>query len=191
MTLLDDLLADLDAETTQLQRVVDDAGDDGWTTATPAPGWTVATQVAHLVWTDEVAVVAATDQVAWDAVVLQAIDDPEGFVDAGAHELARIPRDACTTARWWPAPSPPQRAARLPRGPEDAVVRAADVARVDGDRAVHGDLGARPRRPRRARRRARAVTDRIKHVAHLGVRTRGYAFVTHGLDAARRGVRVS
>ena len=44
-------------------------------------------------------------------------------------------------------------------------------AGVDGDGAADGDLGARPGRRRRARRPPRS-TDRLRHVAHIGVRTR-------------------
>jgi uncharacterized protein (TIGR03084 family) len=33
-------------------------------------------------------------------------------------------------------------------------------------------------------------TDRLKHVAHLGVRTRGFAFAVHGLDAPAEEFRV-
>ena len=86
--LLQGLLDDLTAEGDQLRATVERLGPDGWTRPTPAPGWTVATQVAHLLWTDEVAVVAAHShespeaKQAWDDVVLAAINDPMGYVDA-------------------------------------------------------------------------------------------------------------
>ena len=35
------------------------------------------------------------------------------------------------------------------------------------------------------------VTDRIRHVAHLGVRTRNFAFSVHGLDAPAEEFRIS
>jgi uncharacterized protein (TIGR03084 family) len=44
---------------------------------------------------------------------------------------------------------------------------------------VHAALGAEPE-----------VSDRIRHVAHLGVRTRGFAFSVHGLDAPTEEFRV-
>ena len=70
------------------------------------------------------------------------------------------------------------------------MVRTADVANLDGDRAVHGDLGARARRVRRSISTPSTgsgtgepePTDRIKHVAHLGVRTRGYSFAQNELE---------
>ena len=78
---------------------------------TPAEGWDVATSVAHLAWTDEVAVLAATDKAAWDDVVLQAMADPDGFVDAEA--LAAGARAAAGAARRWRVgPASPGRGAR-------------------------------------------------------------------------------
>src|SRR5689334_13532484 len=82
--LLDQVLQDLAAEGAALDELVAPLDDSGWRTPTPAAGWDIATQVVHLAWTDEVAVFAATDKVAWDDVVLKAIADPEGFVDAEA-----------------------------------------------------------------------------------------------------------
>ena len=88
---LTQVLADLEAEGDRLERLVaglDESVDGGWRTPTPAPGWDVATQVAHLAWTDEVAVLAATDKAAWDAVVLQALENPDAYVDVAARGIA-------------------------------------------------------------------------------------------------------
>ena len=107
-SLLDDLLADLTAEGDALRAVVTGLEPDAWRTSTPAPGWTVAHQVAHLAWTDEQAVLAArtTDaerwpegKADWDAVVTAALADVDGFVDAGAEELAALPIEELL-ARW-------------------------------------------------------------------------------------------
>src|SRR5262249_46435731 len=92
--LLQGLLDDLEAEGDQVAATVDRLGVEGWENQTPAPDWTVATQVVHLMWTDEVAVLAARShespeaKQAWDDVVLEAIEDPTGYVDVAAFELA-------------------------------------------------------------------------------------------------------
>ena len=95
--LLDGVLADLAAESERLDALVAPLPEEGWRTPTPAAGWDVATQVAHLAWTDEVAVAAATDKQAWDAYVMDAIGDPEGFVeelvDFGISHAARTRKD--------------------------------------------------------------------------------------------------
>ena len=91
------MLADLAAEGERLDELVAGLDEAGWRTPTPAAGWDVATQVAHLAWTDEAALAAATDKVAWDALVLEAIADPEGCVDKAA--LAR--RSGAARASCW------------------------------------------------------------------------------------------
>ncbi len=179
--LLGGLLADLTAEGDQLRATVDRLGTDGWTAPTPAPGWTVATQVVHLMWTDEVAVLAAQShespeaKQAWDDVVLAAINDPTGYVDEAAFELAALPRDEALER--WSAGRSALRAAlvELPEGqrmpwfgpPMSAASMATARFMETWAHAldVYDAAGARP-----------APTDRIKHVAHLGVRTRNYAY---------------
>lgn len=182
MTLLDDLLADLRTEGDLLWNAVAGLDEAGWATPTPATGWTVATQVAHLLWTDEVAVVAATDREGWDALVAVALQDPEGYVDAGAHEVARLAPTALL-ARWgaardalgaalrdFPAGErmpwfgPPMSAASM------ATARFMETWAHSLD--VHEALGLEPER-----------TDRVRHVVHLGVRTRRFAYSVHGQEA--------
>jgi uncharacterized protein (TIGR03084 family) len=185
---LTQVLADLAAEGDRLDALVNELDDAGWRTPTPAPGWDVATQVAHLAWTDDVALRAATDKVAWDAVVLDAIADPDGFVDREALAIARSEADLL--GRWRVARSALRDAlAAYPHGqkmpwfgpPMSATSMA--TARLMETWAhsldVHEALGA-----------AVEDTDRIRHVAHLGVRTRNFAFGVHGLDAPTEEFRI-
>jgi len=71
LSALETVLADLRAESEQLDSLVDGLDPDGWARPTPADGWDVAHQIAHLAWTDESAVKAATDLAAWDEIVLR------------------------------------------------------------------------------------------------------------------------
>lgn len=185
MSLLDDLLTDLTAEGDQLWAAVAGLDSDGWATPTPAAGWTVATQIAHLLWTDEVAVLAAGARTpegkeAWDAIVLQAIADPMGYVDAGAIEIARLSPEALL-ARWGKARDGLRAALRdypsgekmpwfgPPMSPASmATARFMETWAHALD--VYDALGTTPE-----------PTDRIRHVAHLGVRTRNFAFSVHDL----------
>jgi uncharacterized protein (TIGR03084 family) len=201
--LFETVLADLTAEGDQLRTAVadlDGSDDGGWTTPVPAEGWTIATTVAHLLWTDEVAVLAARAAIpegkeAWDEVVLQAIADPNGYVDTAAFELAQLPPSELL-ARWdagrvalgsalrevpdgqkmpWfgPPMSPTSMAtARF----METWAHALDVY----DALV--SAGAIAERP--------AVTDRIKQVAHLGVRTRNYSFAQQQLEPPAEEFRI-
>ena len=184
---LTQVLTDLAAEGDRLDALVADLDDGGWHMPTPAPGWDVATQVAHLAWTDEAALKAATDKAAWDAVVLDAIADPAGFVDQQALAIAQVP-DLLT--RWrrsrtnlhsalaahpqgekMPWFGPPMSATSM------ATARLMETWAHSLD--VHEALGAPVE-----------DTDRIRHIAHLGVRTRNFAFGVHGLDAPTEEFRI-
>ncbi len=190
--LLEGLLADLDAETAALRAVVADLPDSeqaGWRTPTPAPGWTVAHQVAHLAWTDRAAVLAATDEAQWDELVLRAIDDPTGFVDRSAADLAAHP-PADVLALWDAARADLAAALRgLPAGQKmpwfGPPMSAASMATARFmETWAHGlDI-------RDALGVTTEPTDRVRHVAHLGVRTRGFAHATHGEEAPTEEVRL-
>jgi len=172
---LDELVAPLDAE--------------GWRTPTPAEGWDVAHQIAHLAWTDETAVKAATDKEAWDAVVLDAIQDPEGFVDSEATRLAALD-PAALLARWRTSRarladtllSLPE-GTKLPWfGPPMSATSMATARYMET--WAHGldvaeALGATP-----------PPSDRIRHLVHLGVRTRNFAFSVHEMEAPAEEFRV-
>ena len=184
---LTQVLADLAAEGGRLDALVAGLDDDGWHTPTPAPGWDVATQVAHLLWTDEVALKAATDKAAWDEVVLGAIADPEGFVDEQAYALARQPDllerwrrtrtelravlEAYPQGEKMPWFGPPMSATSM------ATARLMETWAHSLD--VHEGLGAPV-----------DDTDRIRHIAHLGVRTRNFAHQLHGLDVPTEEFRI-
>ena len=184
---LTQVLTDLAAEGDRLDALVTGLDVAGWHTPTPAPGWDVATQVAHLAWTDDVALRAATDKDAWDVVVLGAIADPEGFVDAQARVLAQdeglVPRwrqgrralhaalAAYPQGQKMPWFGPPMSATSM------ATARLMETWAHSLD--VHEGLGAPVE-----------DTDRIRHVAHLGVRTRNFAFSVHGLDAPAEEFRI-
>jgi uncharacterized protein (TIGR03084 family) len=188
-SLLDGVLTDLATECDRLDALVADLSDEEWRAPTPAKGWDIATTIAHLAWTDEVAVIAATDKAAWDALVLEAIADPTGFVDREALAAGRV-APAELLERW--------RAAR-PRlaevltgyrdgekmpwfGPPMSPTSMATARFMET--WAHGldvaeTLGVRVE-----------PNDRVRHVVHLGVRTRTFAFVNNGLDAPSAEVRV-
>jgi uncharacterized protein (TIGR03084 family) len=145
--------------------------------------------VVHLAWTDEVAVLAATDKTAWDAVVLQAIADPEGFVDAEALAGAKAEPEEIL-ARWRRARPALQEALRgYPAGEKmpwfgppmspASMATARFMETWAHSQDVAEALGAVPE-----------PTDRIRHVAHLGVRTRDYAYSVHGLEPPAEQFRV-
>jgi uncharacterized protein (TIGR03084 family) len=170
--LLDDLLAEgasLDAMVAEL---------DDWSVPTPAEGWTIAHQIAHLTWTDDASIQAVSDTDGFQAQLALAMKNPTGFVDAGAFEIAADPdllsrwrtsRSALAAAlaavppgtklQWFGPPMSPMSmaTARL----METWAHGQDVADA---------LGVE-----------RAPSARLRHVAHISVRTRDFAYQIRGL----------
>ena len=172
---LDDVLAALTAEGDELSDLVEPLAH--WSLPTPAEGWTVAHQIGHLAWTDDVSRIAATDAAAFDGVLAAAVQDPTGYVDNASAQWAARPDLRAA----WPAgrTALAQALAAVPAGvrlpwfgpPMSATSMA--TARLM-ETWAHGQdvadaLGV-----------IRAPTDRIRHVAHIGVRTRDFAYTIHG-----------
>jgi len=174
------VVADLRAESDDLDALVAELPASRWSIDTPAQGWTIAHQIAHLLWTDQVALLAVTDEAAFAGVVADAAQNPTGFVDAAAEDLAqtapaqlladwRATRAALHEAlpvvedgRKLPWFGPPMSAASM------ATARLMETWAHGLD--VADALGV-----------TRAPTARLRSIAHIGVRTRDFAYTVHGL----------
>ncbi|RYJ01787.1 MAG: wyosine base formation domain-containing protein, partial [Actinomycetales bacterium] len=88
------VLADLAAESQQLDGWVSGLSDDDWTTVTTPEGWTVTHQVGHLMWTDRTSLAAVAGGDEWDMLVHLAVQDPEGFVDTETARMAELPPES-------------------------------------------------------------------------------------------------
>ncbi|GAA1062573.1 TIGR03084 family metal-binding protein [Streptomyces asiaticus] len=183
------LLGDLRAEGDELDGLVAGLGGAEWRLATPAPGWTIAHQIAHLAWTDERAVQAAEDAQGFADEVRRAWAAPDAFVDEGAERGAAVPTEVLLR-RWREgrerllrtlAAQPPR--ARLPwYGPPMSVMSMATARLMETwahGQDVADTLGVR-----------RAPTARLRHVARIGVRARGYAYAARGMEPPAEEFRV-
>ncbi|MFC6154584.1 TIGR03084 family metal-binding protein [Nocardioides yefusunii] len=187
--MLDDVLTDLAAEGDRLEALVAPLTAEQWRTATPAAGWDIATTIAHLAWTDEVAVHAATDKEAWDAQVMGAIMNPTGYVDEQAAEGAAV-EPAQLLARWQTArPALAKTLAEFPTG-EKIMWFGPPMSPASMASARFMETWAHGLDVADALGVELEKTDRIKHVAHIGVRTRNYAFTNAGFEKPTEEFRV-
>jgi uncharacterized protein (TIGR03084 family) len=183
------VIDDLCAESEELDRIVAELSPEQWALKTPAPGWTVAHQIAHLAWTDHHSVLAVTDRTAFSREVEKALAQPGDFVDNGAEEGAAKPPERLL-ADWRAGRKALAEAlraapegARFPwYGPPMATASMA-TARLMETWAHGGDVAA-------ALGVERTPTDRLRHIARLGVRTRDFAFGVHGLPVPFEPFRV-
>jgi uncharacterized protein (TIGR03084 family) len=187
---LEPVLTDLQAESAELDALVAELDDAGWATPTPAAGWTIAHQIAHLSWTDQAAVLAITDPSAFGRELQRALADGSDMVDAAAERAVRELRPAELLARWRDGRAALAAALRgVPAGERIAwfgppmVPTSMATARIMECWAHGGDVAD-------ALGVERAPTSRLRHVAHLGVRTRDFAFRMHGLEPPAEPFRV-
>ncbi len=178
--------------------VVAPLGDDQWALATPSEGWTVAHQVAHLTYFDRTATLAITDPVAFGA----ARDELFTAAMTSAEDLDRVTIGALVTL----APAELLAAWRAGR----AALAEAARGLADGDRVEwYGpSMGARSFLTARLMETwahgqdvvdgltaagvpaDRPATDRLRHIAQLGVITRGWSYTVRGETAPEAEVRV-
>ncbi|MDT0468248.1 TIGR03084 family metal-binding protein [Streptomyces gibsoniae] len=183
------VLDDLGRESEELDRLVADLGEERWGLATPAPGWTVAHQIAHLAWTDRAALLSVTDAEGFATEVEKALVSPGTWVDDAAREGAALP-PARLLAEWRSGRAALDRALRAAParsrfpwyGPPMSAASMATARLMET--WAHGQdiadtLGV-----------VRTPTDRLRHVARIGVRARDYAYAVRELSAPREEFRV-
>ncbi len=182
---MDELIADLRAETADLERLL---RPGVWDLPTPAEGWSVRDQITHLAWFDEAAVRAATDPAAFRAevrrVIAEGLDTDRLVADRRAmpgEEVLAWFRSARGLMIEVLAALEPR--ARVPWYGPDMGVASFTTARLM-ETWAHGQdvadaLGER-----------REPTDRLRHVAQIGVRTLPWSFTVHGRTVPQTPVRV-
>jgi len=182
---MEQICADLAAEHEALDAVVADLDEPAWCTPTAAQGWTVHDTVFHVAFFDDMARLAVVD--------------PEGFErrrdgllagDVDSAALAAAMSGAELLA-WWRgvrtgllgALAPLEPKARITWfGPPMSALSFA-TARLMETWSHGQDVAA-------ALGRTIAPTERLRHIAHLGVVTRGWSYVNRGLAARTDPVRV-
>lgn len=187
-----DLVADLHAEHEALDAVVAPLPPDRWGAATPSPGWSVADQIAHLAFFDDTAATAITDPERFasaTATLLDAVtagEDMDELTLAWSRQLHApelLTRWRTNRARLLEAAATLDDTQRVPWYGPSMGAKSFVTARLM-ETWAHGQdvvdaVGAR-----------RVATDRLRHIAQLGVITRAWSYVNRGLDVPEGVVAV-
>ncbi|MFV1970060.1 MAG: TIGR03084 family metal-binding protein [Acidimicrobiia bacterium] len=183
------IVSDLRAEQDSLDDIVSGINSDAWTTPTPAEGWDVRDQIGHLTFFDERATEAAVDPKAFLAGIETAVADIDGYI-ASHLDVARHSDPGELLSHWRRARSalldafaPLDPSARLAWYGPPMSARSFATARLMETWAHGQDIVD-------ALEVNRTPTDRLRHIAFLGVRTMGWSFTVNGLDVPSEVVRV-
>ncbi len=182
MTTLDELLVDLEAEYEDARGVVDALPDEAgeWDLPTPAEGWAVRDQVSHLAYFDDLGRMAMVEPERFAAKA-------EGIIESGGdpmaeHLAAGRSGGGDRLLEWW---------SEAHRGMTEAFAGADPSARVPWFGPPMGVMSfisarlmetwAHGQDLADAFGRVRVASDRLRHVAHLGVRARPFSYAVRGL----------
>lgn len=173
------LLADLKAETAVVETMLADLDPADWDLPTVAAGWTIRDQISHLAFFDDAATHAAKNPDAFRESVRELLALGDDFPDQVAERYRAMPPDELhdwfASARQafvtvFAAIDP---GTKLPWYGPDMSAASSITARLM-ETWAHGQdiadtLGREPE-----------PTVRLRHIAHLGVRTLGHSFVLRG-----------
>jgi len=184
------LAADLAAESAVTRALVAGLDEASWRTPTPAAGWDIADQIGHLAYFDQVAVRAAVHPDEFRAELAAAGQgEPEINPDAiaarhrdhaGAEMLAWFDTARSALLDTFATIDPGR---SLPWFGPDMSAASSLTARLMETWAHSQDIAD-------ALGVAREPTARLRHIAHLGVITRGFSFAVRGQPVPPTPVRV-
>jgi len=179
---------DLHLEHLALDTLVSPLSEEQWSLATPAPGWTIGDQISHLWFFDQRAALALRDpeEFAADAQRLIAAGGTQASVApgraiSGSELLAAWRTDRADLLQLARTVDP---SSRVPWYGPAMAARSFITARLM-ETWAHGHdvadaLGA-----------TMPATDRLKHVAHIGVRARPFSYLINDLAPPAKSVYVA
>ncbi len=183
---MDQICSDLEAEHAALDALVADLSEQTWNADTPAEGWDVKDTIVHLIQADVAARIAATEpdrfvELKTGAIAnggLEVLGSKDGKTGEEILKLWRDERTKMLAAFRSRGPKE-----RIPWfGPDMSTLSFATARLMETwshGQDVADTLGA-PWEP----------TDRLRHVAHIGVSTRGWSYVNRGMEPPTGPVRV-
>ena len=179
MTTLSDICSDLNDEQEALDRIVAGLESATWDEPTPAEGWSIRDAISHLAFFDEVGAQAAAQPEAFMAQLGDIGADPVGYMNRGLERGRAMEPDEVLT--WWRDARESSLKVLATIAPNTRIPwfgpPMKPISFVTGrlmETWAHGQdivdtLGVE-----------REPTDRLKHIAHMGVRARGFSFQVNG-----------
>jgi uncharacterized protein (TIGR03084 family) len=180
---------DLNAEHEALEAVLEKLDEPQWQTMTPSPGWNIKDQVRHLAYFDERAALSATNTSKFNRHLEEAFGDLERWVRV----LDEVGRDLSTEAlmSWWRQERKKMLDAYAALGPKTQLPwYGLPMSALSSATARLMETWAHGQDVFDALRLKRTNSDRLRHIAFLGVNTFGWTYTNRGLEKPATAVRV-
>src|SRR6266568_3133756 len=183
------LVADLAAESAVTRALVAGLDEAGWHTPTPAAGWDIADQISHLAYFDEVTVQSALRPEQFKAEFAEA--EASSAINPDAIAVRFRDRSGSELLDWFDTARAEllntfknlDPRARLPWFGPAMSAASSLTARIMETWAHSQDIAD-------ALGVTREPTDRLRHVAHIGVGARAFSYAVHGKTLPQTPVRV-
>lgn len=183
---MDEICGDLDAEHRALDDIVCDLDEVAWSSPTPADGWDIKETIVHLVQADVAAHLAVTD--AENFAVAKSKIATDGFEEVFGIGSNNSGADVLS---WWREERRKMLAAFSSLSPKDRIPWfGPDMSALSFATARLMETWSHGRDVADTVGKEWVATDRLRHVAHIGVSTRGWSFLNRGLALPEDPVRV-
>ena len=186
---MDGICDDLQAETDALGEVVSGISEEQWRLPTPAEGWDSRETMVHLGMTDWVATLAVVDPGRFDGFKAEAARGEMDLHTAAGFDFASMSGAGIwdwfreERSKMLAAVRPLDTRDRIPWfGPSMGALSFVTARLMETWSHGHDVADTHGRELPR--------TDRLRHVAHIGVSTRGWSYANRGLEVPAGPVRV-
>ena len=183
------ICSDLKAEHDELEGILANLDEDQWELRTPFLTWRIKDEIRHLAYFDDRAALAATDPQAFNRHLEEAVQDFAAFEKY--LETVGLEMTPNELMQWWRD----KRKIML-----DALARCAPRDRLPWYGPPMGALSFATARLMETWAHGQDIfdtlhirrmpTDRLRHIAHLGVKTFGWTYMNRGLAVPETPVRV-
>ncbi len=183
-----EICKDLADECQALDHIIGSLDEAAWNRVTPFYDWTIKDEISHLAYFDRFVRFSATDPKAFEREMTHLAENFEKMFEITREE--GLAMSASDLLQWWRAGVEAMVAGFRPLDPKTRLpwhlpmsAKSSATARLM-ETWAHGQdivdaLGVH-----------RAATDRLRHIAHLGVATFGWSFSCRQMDVPEDPVRV-
>lgn len=184
------ICSDLRAEHEELDALVATLAPEQWDMATPFYGWTVRDQIEHLLYFDDRAIQAAADADAFKRHLDEEIGkDWSGMENHYQKTVGE--RQLHDLLAWWRTERERMVIEMEKHGPKDRLPwYGPPMSALSFATARLMETWAHGQDIFDAFKVKRVPSDRLRHIAHLGVSTFGWSYIIHGLEIPQAQVRV-